>query len=137
MIAFLNRRGLLVAAVVLCGCGGTNHSTVTIEYKLPDSNSKLQNSLVQKNVRLAFDEFTTVHGYKCRPHIKRVEEITCRGKDGAFVEFEPVLGRPSSVASLTLVSSAPEARSRFQEEVRGLSEAMRAVPGVTSIVVRN
>lgn len=133
----VSRGVALVVCTLLCGCGGTHHGTVTVEYKLPEPQSALENPVVRQSVRAAFDRFVAEHGYKCSPKARRIQEVTCRGADDAFVEFEPKLARPVSVTSFTLVSSEPDKGSRFQEEVRDLAETMQAVPGVTSVIVEN
>jgi hypothetical protein len=83
----------------------------------------------RQRVLRAFKTYTEANGYKCQEHIKRMEEITCRGPKDMHVTFEPELNEPVFVARFNWVRTGDRTHEEFERHVAAFARAIR-VEGV-------
>lgn len=114
-------------AILLSGCGAWENATVTIAYS-PDTKQEAWRSgkSPRQQVEAAFREFSLQHGYKCRPHIKRVEEITCRGPQDLYLTFQPTTNKPEFVARFSWVDSPERTHEAFLRQVAAFRRQVHA-----------
>jgi hypothetical protein len=110
--------GIAITAAMLCGCMGGDYATVTISYRLEGQAFRWSlDPPTRQKIVIAFKHYTEAHDYKCRPHAKRVEEVTCRGPKGLHMTFMPELNKPAFVAKFNWLISEDRTHDEFHEHV--------------------
>jgi hypothetical protein len=121
---------VLLLAVTFQGCGTWEHASVHVvygqqsgpdEWRLEASN--------RKRVEDAFKAFSEWNGYECRPHIKRVEEIKCRGPKGMHLVFQPTMNKAEFVAEFTWVDTSDRTHAEFMRHVAQFKSDLGATVG--------
>jgi hypothetical protein len=108
-----------VLALCLNSCGDIwEQATVTIAYASPVKSGEF--ALLganRKRVQDAFEEFSERNGYKCRAHVKRIEEITCKGPDDLHLVFQPSLNKEEFVAKFSWADLGRRTHEEFMKHV--------------------
>jgi hypothetical protein len=113
-------------AALLVGCAQRDSVTVTLEYQRHAQRGVLTLEPSQKErVNAAFKRVAEEKDYKCRPHVKRVEEITCEGPRKMNIRFQPDLSRPRYSATFTWLEVDDRTRAEFDGHVAGFVQSMR------------
>jgi hypothetical protein len=124
----------LLAAIA--GCAKDDFATVTIEYQPSARRGELSLEPPQKQrVAAAFTQVAKEYGYRCRPHIKRVEEIQCTGPKKMNIRFHPDLNRPRYIATLNWLEVGDRSATEFNGHVAAFVESMRVAIADPSIGV--
>jgi len=125
---------VMSALLLLHGCGAWEHASVSVTYgSASESEEWRLNAASRKRVEDAFEAFSQRHGYNCRPHIKRVEEIKCRGPKGLHLMFQPAMDKPQFVAGFTWVNSADRSHEEFMRHVSTFKTELAAVVGESNV----
>lgn len=134
----LPNHGSIASAVLLAlalhGCGTWEHASVHVVYG-PDSGPeewRLEASS-RKRVEDAFKAFSERNGYKCRAHVKRVEEIMCRGPRDLHLTFQPTMNKAEFVAEFTWVDTSDRTREEFMRHVTQFKSDLGAAVGKTNV----
>jgi hypothetical protein len=118
---------LVAASAALGSCAENDRASVTIEYREPSGIPSLEPPTRQRIIA-AFKAYASAKGYQCRPHPKRLEELTCRGPRDMHITFKPDLNRRSFVAQFNWLEVHGRTREEFQRHVGDFSSSMaRAV----------
>lgn len=124
----------IASALLLYGCGSWEHASVSVAYGTASESEQWRlNAASRKRVENAFAAFSQRHGYNCRPHIKRVEEIKCRGPKNLHLMFQPAMGKPEFVAEFTWVDSADRTHEEFMRHVSTFKAELAAVVGESNV----
>jgi hypothetical protein len=131
-------RTMLTAAVFaacLAGCGNLwEQASVTISYgPTPESQEYRLVGDERKRVEAAFRQFSERNGYKCRPHIKRVEEITCRGPRDLHLVFQPSPNKPQFVAKFSWADISGRTHEEFMNHVTRFEKELSSAIGEDNV----
>jgi hypothetical protein len=124
----------LLLALTLHGCGSWEHASVHVVYgpEFATEEWRLEASN-RKRVEDAFKAFSERNGYKCRPHVKRVEEIKCRGPRDMHLVFQPAMNKAEFVAKFTWVDTSDRTHEEFMRHVAQFKSELAAVVGETNV----
>lgn len=133
-----SKQGSIVAVLLLAatfqGCGAWEHASVHVVYGQHSGPDEWRlDALNRKRVEDAFKAFSEGNGYECRPHIKRVEEIKCRGPKGLHLMFQPTMNKAEFVAKFTWVDTADRTHQEFMRHVAQFKNDLGAVVGETNV----
>ena len=118
----------LAATFAIASCARGDYATVSISFPAQEPSAsdrwpRPDLSLRQK-VSKSFWKVAEANGYKCRAHVKRVEEITCRGPKDLRVTFKPTLNRPEFVATFNWIELGDRTYDEFRSHVEKFSASM-------------
>jgi len=118
----------LAATFAVTSCAQSDYATINISYpnQAPgagDQWPRADSSLRQK-ISKSFGQVAEANGYKCRAHVKRVEEITCRGPKDMHVTFKPTLNSPEFVATFNWIELGDRTPDEFKGHIEKFSAAM-------------
>ena len=129
----------LIAAAVLVAltlqvCGKWEHASVHVAYA-PEAGPEewRLEGYHRKRVEDAFKAVTQRQGYKCRPHVKRVEEIRCRGPKDLHLIFQPTMNKAEFVAEFTWVDTSDRTHREFMRHVSQFRNELGAAVGETNV----
>jgi hypothetical protein len=131
----------LGAAILLAAAGGCakgDFATVAIVYQSATPQVDLPSLETPARLRIvtAFNAFTSAHGYKCQPGLKRPEEILCRGPRNMNVTFVPELNRHAFVARFNWLEIGGRSREEFERHTSEFVQALEnALPDVELQIV--
>lgn len=118
----------LVASLALMSCAKGEYATITMSYPAPTQDSNDQRPWphppLRQRISQAFWEVAATNGYKCRAHVKRVEEITCRGPQDMYVTFKPSLNQPEFVAKFNWIDFDGRTPAEFKRHVSQFASSM-------------
>jgi hypothetical protein len=125
---------VLLLAATTHGCGTWEHASVRVVYG-PESGPEewRLDASNRKRVEDAFKAFSERNGYKCRPHIKRVEEIKCRGPKDLHLVFQPAVNKAEFVAEFTWVDSSDRTHQEFMDHVSKFKSELSAAVGDANV----
>lgn len=124
----------LLLALTMHGCGTWEHASVFVVYSSESAPEEWRwEGASRKRVQDAFNAFSERNGYKCRPGLKRVEEIKCRGPKGLHLVFQPSLNKAEFVAKFTWVDSSDRTHEEFMSHVATFKSELSAAVGKTNI----
>jgi len=116
----------LTATFGIASCAQGDYATISVTYpaQAPSASDQWPRADIplRQRVSKSFWKAAEANGYKCRPHVKRVEEITCRGPKDVHVTFKPTLNKPEFVVTFNWV----ELGDRTSDEFRSLIEKFSA-----------
>lgn len=115
-------------------CGTRENASVTVTYtQIIQSGDWQFGMLPRASIQKAFEQFSTENGYRCFPHPRRVEEITCRGPNDLHLKFLPAINRPEFVATFTWLRSRSHTHEEFMEQVLALKRQMDSTGMTVSV----
>ena len=124
----------LLLTLTMHGCGVWEHASVHVVYGADSGWDEWQLAAAsRKRVEDAFNAFSQRHGYKCRSHPKRVEEIKCRGPKDLHLLFQPSLNEAEFVAEFTWVDSSDRTHQEFIRHVAEFKSELGAAVGESNI----
>jgi hypothetical protein len=120
--------GAAIVTAALVGCAKGDFATVTIVYRssAPQLDVPSLEMPARQRIVSAFTAFTSTHGYKCQPSLKRPEEITCRGPRNMNVTFAPELNRHTFVAHFNWLEIGSRSRSEFERHAAEFVSALKS-----------
>jgi hypothetical protein len=126
-------RHLITALLGTClgGCDDMwEQATVTISYA-PASGANELGPLTndRKRVEEVFINVSERQGYKCRAHVKREEELTCRGPNDLHLVFQPSLNKQEFVAKFSWADVGGRTHEKFMQHVSGFKNGFSAIFG--------
>lgn len=120
----------LAASFVVASCAKGEYATLTLSYPAPAQNpsddSKWPTTPMPQKISKSFWAVAEANGYKCRAHVKRVEEITCRGPRDMYVTFKPALNKPEFVAKFNWLDFDGRTPEEFKRHVQAFSASISA-----------
>jgi hypothetical protein len=116
---------LPMVTVLFAGCTRGDFATVTIEYHRPAPGALTLEPPEKQRVTAAFTRVAKEMSYQCRPHVKRIEEVRCRGPKKMNITFQPELNRPLYVAKFNWLESDYRTRAEFDRHVAGFVQSLR------------
>jgi hypothetical protein len=127
-------RAVLVTSVLqLCSSGCSNaweRATVTISYASPPaSDEQVLQRFNRMRVEEVFRRVSKQYGYECKPHIKRVDEIRCRGPSDLHLVFQPSLNKPEFVARFSWVDVGGRTHEEFTSHVLRFGRGFSSMVG--------
>lgn len=118
----------LAATFAIASCAQGDYATVSISYPAQEPSASDQwprpDISLRQRVSKSFWKVAEANGYKCRAHVKRVEEITCRGPKDMHVTFKPTLNRPEFVATFNWIELGDRTHDEFTSYVEKFSASM-------------
>lgn len=124
----------LLVLAALQGCGTWEHASVRVVYGQASGPDEWRlDASSRKRVEDAFKAFSERNGYKCRPHIKRVEEIKCRGPKDLHLVFQPTMNKAEFVAEFTWVDTSDRTHREFMRHVSQFQTELSAAVGETNV----
>jgi hypothetical protein len=118
----------LAASFVLTSCAKGDYATITISYPAQAQSSSDQwrwpDVPLRQRISKSFWKVAQSNGYKCRAHVKRVEEITCRGPKDMYVTFEPSLNKPEFVAKFNWIEFDGRTADEFKRHISRFSSSL-------------
>jgi hypothetical protein len=124
----------LLLALTLQGCGTWEHASVHVVYGQQSGPDEWRlDASNRKRVEEAFKAFSERNGYKCRPHIKRVEEIKCRGPKDLHLVFQPTMNKAEFVAKFTWVDTSDRTHREFMRHVSQFRAELGAAVGESNV----
>jgi hypothetical protein len=124
----------MLLAATLHGCGSWEHASVSVAYGSTSGPEAWRlDAANRKRVEDAFKAFSERNGYKCRPHVKRIEEIKCRGPKDLHLEFQPTMNKAEFVAEFTWVDSSDRTHDEFLRHVSKFQTELGAVVGEMNV----
>lgn len=121
---------LVLLAATLHGCGRWEHASVRVVYGQQSGPEEWRlEASSRKRVEDAFTAFSERNGYKCRPHVKRVEEIKCRGPRDLHLMFQPAMNQAEFVAEFTWVDTSDRTHEEFMRHVDRFRSELAAAVG--------
>jgi hypothetical protein len=131
-----NFAAALLLTLTLPGCGAWEHASVHVVYGGESAHDAWRlDASNRKRVEDAFKAFSERNGYKCRPHVKRVEEIKCRGPRDLHLVFQPAMNKAEFVAEFTWVDSSQRTHQEFMRHVAQFKTDLAAVVGDNNVRV--
>lgn len=119
-------------------CGTRANASVTVTYTpIVQPEAWQFGMLPRASIQKAFEQFSAANGYRCFPHPRRVEEITCRGPDDLHLKFLPTINRPEFVATFTWVRSRGHTHEEFMEQILALKKQMESTGMTVSVSTDN
>jgi len=120
----------ITQAAIFCvaSCAQGDYATIRLTYPAqPPSASdpwpRADTSLRQKLSKSLW-KAAEANGYKCRAHVKRVEQITCRGPKDMHVTFKPTLNKPEFVVTFNWVELGDRTRDEFRRHIEEFSASI-------------
>lgn len=124
----------LLLALMLHGCGAWEHASVHVVYGAESAQDEWRlDASNRKRVEDAFKSFSERNGYQCRAHVKRVEEIKCRGPKDLHLVFQPTMNKAEFVAEFTWVDSSDRTHQEFMRHVAQFKSDLGAAVGENNV----
>jgi len=118
----------LTATFGITSCAQGDYAKISVTYpaQAPSAGDQWPRSDISLRQRVckAFSEAAETNGYKCRAHVKRVEESTCSGPKGMYVTFKPTLNRPEFVATFNWLEVGDRTSGEFRSHIEKFSASM-------------
>ncbi|MBM0105944.1 hypothetical protein JM946_14525 [Steroidobacter sp. S1-65] len=118
----------LAASLVVASCAKGEYAILTLSYPVPaqssNHESKWPTKPLPEKISKSFWAVAEASGYKCRAHVKRVEEITCRGPRDMYVTFKPALNKPEFVAKFNWLDFNGRTPEEFKRHVQAFSSSI-------------
>lgn len=118
----------LTATFGITSCAQGDYATISVTYPAKEPSASDQwpraDISLRQRVSKAFWEAAETNGYKCRAHVKRVEEITCRGPKDMHVTFKPTLNKPEFVATFNWVELGDRTSDEFRSHIEKFSTSI-------------
>lgn len=118
----------LVACLALVSCAKGEYATITMSYPAQTEDASDRGPWptlpLRQRISKAFWEVAEKNGYECRAHVKRVEEITCRGPQDLHVTFKPSLNQPEFVAKFNWVDIDGRTPEEFERHISQFASSM-------------
>jgi hypothetical protein len=125
---------IILLAATRHGCGRWEHASVRVVYGQEFGSDEWRlDASTRKRVEDAFTAFSERNGYKCRPHVKRVEEIKCRGPRDLHLNFQPSMNKAEFVAKFTWVDTSDRTHEEFMRHVSQFKSELGAAVGETNV----
>lgn len=129
-----NLASALILAATMQSCGSWEHASVRVVYGVDSGPAQWRlEASSRKRVEDAFKAFAERNGYKCRPHVKRVEEIQCRGPKDLHLVFQPAMNKAEFVAKFTWVDTSDRTHREFMRHVAQFKSELSAAVGDTNV----
>lgn len=124
----------LLLVLTMHGCGTWEHASVRVVYG-PESGAQewRLNASSRKRVEDAFTAFSERNGYKCRPQLKRVEVIKCRGPNDLHLIFQPAMNKAEFVAEFSWVDVSGRTHQEFMRHVSKFRSELSAAVGESNV----
>jgi hypothetical protein len=124
----------LLLALTLHGCGSWEHASVHVVYGAESAQDEWRlDASNRKRVEDAFKSFSERNGYQCRAHVKRVEEIKCRGPKDLHLVFQPAMNKAEFVAEFTWVDTSDRTHQEFMRHVAQFKSDLGAAVGENNV----
>ena len=124
----------VLLAATLHGCAKWEHASVHVVYGQQSGSDEWRlDASTRKRVEDAFTAFSERNGYKCRPHVKRVEEIKCRGPMDLHLTFQPTMNKAEFVAKFTWVDTSDRTHEEFMRHVIRFKSELGATVGENNV----
>jgi hypothetical protein len=124
----------LLLTLMLLGCGAWEHASVHVVYGAESGPDEWRlDASNRKRVEDAFKSFSERNGYQCRAHVKRVEEIKCRGPKDLHLLFQPAMNKAEFVAEFTWVDSSDRTHQEFMRHVAQFKSDLAAAVGENNV----
>lgn len=120
----------LAASFAIVSCAKGEYATITLAYPAPapepESNdpSLWPKTPLSQTISKSFWRVAETNGYKCRAHVKRVEEVTCRGPKDMYITFQPSLNKPEFVAKFNWVDFDGRTPDEFKRHVSAFAASI-------------
>lgn len=124
----------LLLALTMHGCGAWEHASVSVAYGSESGPGQWRlDASNRKRVEDAFNAFAERNGYKCRPQLKRVEVIKCRGPKDLHLVFQPAMNKAGFVAEFSWVDVSGRTREEFMGYVSQFKTELSAAVGEANV----
>lgn len=120
--------------VMLGGCNGLERARIVVRYGSVAAVDSTEVALDRLRVEQTLAAFSKESGFTCRPHIKRVEELTCRGPRDLHMTFRPVHNRAEFIAEFTWLDTGGRTPEEFADLVQRFSSAMAMTVGAENVI---
>jgi hypothetical protein len=118
----------------LAGCDVWEKASITISYvSVAGSEEYRLNSGTRKRTEEVFRQISERNGYKCHAHVKRVEEISCRGPRDLHLVFQPTLNKPQFVAEFSWVDLSGRTHAEFMGHVEKFRSQLSSALGEDNV----
>ena len=125
----------LLCEACLFGCAEQwEQATVTISYASEETpNERALRRFGRMRVEESFHQFAKRHGYECKPHIKRVQEIRCRGPQGLRMVFQPSPNKPEFTARFSWANVGGRTHEKFKNHVLDFEHEFSSLVGASYV----
>lgn len=118
----------VAASLGIASCARGDYASISITYpaQKPAVGDPWPRAdiAVSQRISQSFLKAAEGQGYKCRAHVKRVEEITCRGPKDMYVTFKPTLNQPEFVAAFNWVELGDRTHDEFRAHIERFCASM-------------
>jgi hypothetical protein len=134
-------RTVVATLILTLCCGGCSdiweQATVEISYASPlEADKYVLQSFNRMRVEEVFRRFTKQHGYTCKAHIKRVEEIRCRGPRDLYLVFRPAPNKPEYIARFSWADVGHRTHAEFTSHVLRFEREFVSVVGAPQVRIQ-
>jgi hypothetical protein len=126
---------VFLLATCLNGCSDVfEQATVTLSYAASPASEQFAPVVGDgKRVEDAFRQFSERNGYKCRAHVKRVQEFRCRGPKDLHLVFEPSLNKKEFVAVFSWTDLGGRTHEEFMQHVQFFKQELGRALGENNV----